>query len=74
MKTTIEFNVPEDREEFEMCMAAPRMQTALYDIYQYLRQNTKYAPDDWSEDRRVAFEEMQQEFNRILVEHEVDCV
>ncbi len=46
MKAIIEFNLPDDKDEYETYMAAERMAHALYDLYSYYRQQTKYGLEE----------------------------
>lgn len=66
MKTILEFNLPEDREEFEAHYHGPSAISALCDMRNYFRKLSKY-------DARESFpiEEIQEEFRRILNEHEI---
>jgi len=49
MKTIIEFNLPEDREEYELAINAGKIQTLIDDLDNYLRGQIKYNEDltDW---------------------------
>lgn len=38
----IEFKIPDEQEEFDCCMSAPRLDRALRDIYEKLRAHRKY--------------------------------
>jgi len=48
MKATLEFNLPEDQTDFDLCNDALNMSCALDDIRNYLRSQYKYGdpPDD----------------------------
>lgn len=41
-KVTMEWNIPEDSEHYELYRKAPDYYACLYDLYQYLRTHTKY--------------------------------
>lgn len=45
MKAILEFNLEEDRNEFEEAVNGWKWSMAMYELDQYLRTNTKYAPD-----------------------------
>lgn len=45
MKAILEFNLEEDRNEFEEAVNGWKWGMAMYELDQYLRTNTKYAPD-----------------------------
>ena len=44
MKAIIEFELPEDQEEYQMANNASKMYTALWDIKQLFRSTLKYNP------------------------------
>jgi hypothetical protein len=45
MKAILEFNLEEDRSEFEEAVNGWKWSLAMWELDQYLRTNTKYAPD-----------------------------
>jgi len=45
MKAILEFNLPEDNNEFEEAVNGWKWSLAMWELDQYLRTNTKYAPD-----------------------------
>ena len=62
MKAIIEFNLPEDQEDYELCNKD--MSYALHQIQQYLRSKVKYETDD--PNKWEAYDEMYQEFYNII--------
>jgi hypothetical protein len=48
MKATIEFSLPDERSEFDLHCAAPRMYSALCDIVEHVRRRRKYGEPDES--------------------------
>jgi hypothetical protein len=56
MKAILKFNLPEDQLDFDLSVNGAKAQSALCDMDQWLRSQTKYAPDDISEDTFKAFE------------------
>ena len=56
MKAILEFNLPDDQHEYAMATQGSAMHSVLWDMDQWLRSQTKYAPDDMSEDTYKAFE------------------
>ena len=50
MKAILKFNLPEESHEFDMATQGSAMHSVLWDMDQWLRRQTKYAPDDMSED------------------------
>jgi hypothetical protein len=56
MKAILKFDLPDDQDEYVMATQASAMHSVLWDMDQWLRSQTKYAPDDMSEDTYKAFE------------------
>jgi len=56
MKAILKFNLPDDQHEYAMATQGSAMHSVLWDMDQWLRSQTKYAPDDISEDTYKAFE------------------
>jgi len=74
MKAIIEFNLPEDQEDFDMFNQASNMRNVIWEMTQWLRSNTKYAPDNTSEDTIKAYYECQDKFNDLLNENNVELL
>ena len=66
MKAIIEFELPEDRDEYEMANNASKMYMALWDIKQLFRSTLKYNPTGLTSKELEQWEEMQGEFFEIL--------
>ena len=50
MEAILKFNLPEERREFELTVDASKWYSVCWDMDQYLRAQTKYAPDDMPEE------------------------
>lgn len=72
MKAILEFNLPEDQTEYQMVNDASKMFSVLWDMKQWLRSQTKYAPDSMSDDTYKAFEECRERLNELLADNRVD--
>jgi len=72
MKAIIKFNLPEDQEEFDMFNQASAMHNVLWDLAQWLRSQTKYAPESTEEDTIKAFYDCQDKLSDLLRENKVD--
>jgi hypothetical protein len=72
MKARLEFNLPEERVEFDMCTKSGDMHSVLWDMDQWLRSKTKYAPDDTSEDTFNAFELCRETLHELLNENNIN--
>jgi hypothetical protein len=66
MKAIIEFNLPEDQEEYQMANNASKMYMALWDIKQLFRSTLKYNPTGLSCKELEQWEAMRSEFFEIL--------
>jgi hypothetical protein len=45
MEAILKFELPDDQVEFNSAVNGSKWQLALWELDQYLRTNTKYAPD-----------------------------
>ncbi len=68
MKATLEFNLPDEDMEFEWAVNAGKLYWMLWDMDQWLRSNTKYAPDDMSDDTYKAFEQCREKLREMMAE------
>ena len=66
MKAIIEFELPEDQEEYQMANDASKMYMALWDIRQLFRSELKYNSDGLNDEQLEQWEIMQGEFYVIL--------
>ena len=66
MKAIIEFEFPDDQEQYQMANNASKMYLALWDIKQLLRSKLKYNPDGLNDEQLTQWEIMQDEFFEIL--------
>jgi hypothetical protein len=66
MKAILEFNLPEDNTEYELANNANKMYSVLWDMDQWLRSNTKYAPDDMSEDTYNAYDKCREQLRELM--------
>ena len=66
MKAIIEFELPEDIEEYEMANNASKMYMALWDIKQLFRSKLKYNSDGLNDEQLEQWEAMRGEFFEIL--------
>lgn len=73
-KATLEFDLNELEDKWSHMRAVKSLDMALclWDIDQYLRAQTKYAPDSMPEEVYDALDKARDEFYRILNEHDVN--
>lgn len=72
MKAILEFNLPEDKVDFDLALQGSDWKHVCWQMDQLLRTNTKYAPDDANEEVLVALQKVRDELHRFMVENNVD--
>jgi hypothetical protein len=70
-KAILEFNLPEDQYDFEQAVNASKYRTILWDLDQFLRNKTKYASDETTEEQLTAYYELRDELHKLMEEHNV---
>jgi len=73
MKAILEFDLNETNDIFahKRAVKALDMAIALWDIEQYLRSQTKYAPDSMPQEAYDALEKAREKFYEILNDHNI---
>jgi len=74
MKAILEFNLPEDQIEFDLASNAANMHDALWEMDQWLRSQTKYAPDDMDRSSHATYEHCRTVLNDIMTERDVKLI
>jgi hypothetical protein len=74
MKGTLEFNLDDSADEaaYIRAIKATKLAVALWDMDQYLRSQTKYAPDSMPSEVYDALQEARDELYRIMSQHSID--
>ena len=72
MKAILEFNLPEDNQEFTLATNCLNFWNVLCDLDQSLRSKTKYAPDDLPQDKYDAYQEIRDELHELMSDHNVN--
>ena len=72
MKAILEFNLPEDQEEYDMCNKAYIMHNLIWEMKQWLRGETKYAIDNISDDTLNAMYKCADKFNELINEYNLE--
>lgn len=70
MKAILEFNLPEEKSDFDLCNQATSLHCALWDFSQFLRGKIKY--EDLTEEQHAIYEEVRAKFYEILNDHNVE--
>lgn len=71
MKATLEFNLPEDQQEFNLATNGMNLWNVLWDMDQYLRSHTKYAPDDMPQEKYDAYLEIRTKLMELMSDNNV---
>jgi hypothetical protein len=72
MKATLEFNLPEDQDDFQKASRANDLHYAIWEFDQWLRSQTKYAPDTMSKDSYDAYDDCRERLYQFLNENNVN--
>jgi hypothetical protein len=72
MEAILKFNLPEERREFELTVDASKWYSVCWDMDQYLRAQTKYAPDDMPEEMYKTLKQIRDKLHQLLNENSVD--
>ena len=68
MEATLKFNLPEETEEFNMAVNASNYKNALWELNQYLRNESKWSSD---ENKFEIAQEVRDELYRLMSENNV---
>lgn len=71
MKATLEFNLPEDKHEWDNAVKADAMYAALWDLSQEFRRMCKYQTFETNEEYAIV-EAIRDKFYEILNENEIN--
>ena len=70
MKAILEFNLPEDRSDFDLAANGAKAQVALWEMDQWLRAQYKYMTDEeYSEDKYETFEKCRGQLREIMFDN-----
>jgi len=72
MKAILEFNLPEDQAEYDLCNKASNMYSVIWDMTLWLRSETKYAPDNISDDTINALYKCRDKFNELINDNNLE--
>jgi len=71
MKAILEFNLPEDKVDFDLALKGSDWKHVCWEMDQYLRKRVKY-DDGLTEEQLEVYEDMRGEFWRMMKENNVD--
>jgi hypothetical protein len=72
MKAVLEFNLPEDHQEFECATKAHDLYFVMWDMDQHLRNKLKYESENMSEEVYKALQETRDHLHNLMAERRVD--
>ena len=68
MKAILEFNLPEEQEEFQLAADARKWASFAYEVSQYLRSEAKYNEDAYTDEQYKVLERIRERFYELLSE------
>ena len=71
MKAILEFNLPDDDQEYTLANNASNFWSVLWELDQDLRAKTKYASDDLPQDKYDAYQEVRDKLRELMSESNV---
>jgi hypothetical protein len=71
MQAQLIFNLPEDKEEFELATNARKMYSILWELDQWLRGNVKYPPELMSDDEIKAYEKCREILHELMLNQNI---
>ena len=72
MKAILEFNLPDDDQEFTLATNGLKFWSVLWELDQSLRAKTKYASDDLPQDKYDAYCEVRDELRELMSDNNLD--
>ena len=66
MKAILEFNLPDDQQDFDLANSSLKFWSVLWELDQSLRAKTKYAPDSLPQDKYNAYQEIRDELRELM--------
>lgn len=71
MKAILEFNLPDDQQEFDLANSGLKFWSVLWELDQDLRAKTKYASDDLPQDKYDAYQEVRDKLYELMSESNI---
>jgi len=72
MKAILEFNLPDDKEEYDLANNGLNYWQVLWELDQELRAKTKYAADDLPQDKYDAYQEIRDLLHELMSDNNVN--
>ena len=71
MKAILEFNLPDDQQDFDLATKGMQFWSVLWELDQDLRSKTKYASDDLPKDKYDAYGEIRDMIRELMSENNI---
>ena len=71
MKAILKYNLPDDETEFQWAMQSSGMFAVIWEMDQWLRSNTKYAPEGTHEEAYTAYELTRDRLHQLMNEQNI---
>jgi len=71
MKAILEFNLPDDNQEYNLANNGLNFWRVLYELDKDLRTKTKYASDDLPADKYDAYQEVRDNLHELMTDNNV---
>ena len=71
MKAILEFNLPDDQQEYDLANNGLGFWNVLWELDQDLRTKTKYAPDNLPQDKYDAYQEIRDLLRELMTENNI---
>jgi len=71
MKAILEFNLPDDQQDYDLANNGLNFWRVLYELDQELRAKTKYASDDLPQDKYDAYQEIRDMLYELMTDNNV---
>ena len=72
MKAVLEFNLPEDKINFEFATEGSKWWSIIWGMDQWLRSQIKYTPDGITDDELEAFEECREKLRELIGDYNLN--
>jgi hypothetical protein len=72
MKAILEFNLPEDKGDFDFAVRGLDWSIVCWDMDQWLRGQIKYAPDSMSDDTYKAFKQCREQLREFISDYNLN--
>lgn len=71
MKAILEFNLPDDQQDFDLATKGMKFWSVLWELDQSLRGKTKHAPDSLPQDKYDAYQEIRDELHELMLNNDI---